>query len=187
MADYNYLHTSQGKNDECYTERYGVEPLLPYLNEFSRGRTVVIWCPFDTEESEFVKVFKEYGYEVVYSHIKNGQDFFTYEPKRWDIIISNPPFTGKREIFERALSFNKPFCLLMNITWLNDAAPFDIFKDIDLQLLIFRDRMQFKGKKQKEKINFKSAYYCRDFLPRQIVWGDFEAVGQQKLFTKEKV
>lgn len=178
MGEYNFLHTSLGKNDECWTERYAVEPLLKYLEPF---RDKIIWCPFDTEESEFVKVFKEHGYNVVYSHIWNGQDYFTYEPEKWDILISNPPFTNKKAIFERALSFNKPFALIMTIAWLNDAAPADVFKNYQLQLLMFRERMQFKNRTQKEKINFKSAYFCVDFLPRQIVWGNFEPAGQTKL------
>ena len=86
-------HTSTGKNDECYTKRYAVEPLLEFLEPF---RNQIIWCPFDTEESEFVKFFRENGFKVVFSHIDNGQDFFQYEPDQWDLIISNPPFTGKK-------------------------------------------------------------------------------------------
>ena len=38
-------------------------------------------------------------------------------------IVSNPPFTNKRKYFERALSFNKPFALIMTNAWLNDSAP----------------------------------------------------------------
>lgn len=177
-GEYNYLHTSAGKNDECWTERYAVEPLLEFMDAFKEK---IIWCPFDTEESEFVKVFTEHGYNVVYSHISQGKDFYTYEPEKWDVLISNPPFTNKKAIFQRALSFNKPFCLLMTVAWLNDSAPADIFKDKELQLLMFRDRMQFKNKKQKEKINFKSAYFCFDFLPRQIEWRNFKPSNVKQL------
>ena len=90
------------ENDECYTPRYGVEPLLEFMPKF-RGKT--IWCPFDTDDSQFVKVFLENGYDVVNSHISDGRDFFEYEPEKWDLIISNPPFHNKRAFFERALSF----------------------------------------------------------------------------------
>lgn len=110
---------STGKNDECYTPAYGVAPIIKYI-----PKNAVVWCPFDTRESEFVKQIAENGNKVIASHIDSGQDFYLYEPdEKWDVIISNPPFTNKRKIFERALSFNKPFALMFPLTWLNDAAP----------------------------------------------------------------
>lgn len=177
---YNFMHTSSGKNDECYTQRYAVEPLLEFMEPF---KDKIIWCPFDTIDSEFVKVFTEHGYNVEFSHICYGQDFYKYEPKKWDVLISNPPFTNKKAIFERAISFNKPFALIMNVAWLNDSAPAKLFSDIDLQLLMFKDRMSFKNY-EKDKINFKSVYFCRDFLPKQIIWRDFSSIGQMNLFQK---
>lgn len=172
-----FLFTSQGKNDECYTPRYGVEPLLEFMPRF---KDKIIWLPFDDENSEFVKVFSENGYKTVSSHIKSGQNFYLYEPKEWDLIISNPPFTNKKEIFKRAIGFNKPFCLLMSLTWLNDTAPKLLFKNAGLQLLMFEERMVFKGY-NKNKINFSAAYFCRDFLPEQIIIRDFK-YNQRSLF-----
>ncbi len=166
----DYIFTSQGKNDECLTPKYGVDSLLEFMPRF---KNKIIWCPFDDENSEFVKVFSENGYKIVNSHIKYGQDFYNFEPEKWDLIISNPPFTNKKGIFERAISFNKPFCLLMSLTWLNDSTPKKLFKDESLQLLLFEKRMQFRGQ-EKNKINFSSAYFCRYFLPKQIVIRDFK-------------
>lgn len=174
---------SSGKNDECYTYRYAVEPLLPYLFPF---KNKIIWCPFDDENSEFVKVFSENNYKVVFSHIKYGQDFYNYEPREWNLIISNPPFTGKRQIFERALSFNKPFALLMTLDWLNDAAPKQLFKDKELQLLMFEKRMDFKRKSTVKAITFSCAYYCYNFLPKQIIISDFNT-NQIKLDFKNNI
>lgn len=157
---------SVGKNDECLTPDYGVKPIIKYI-----PKNAVVWCPFDTEESEFVKQIRANGNKVIYSHISNGQDFYTWEPKeRWDCIVSNPPFTAKRQIFERALSFNKPFALIMSNTWLNDATPKQLFKEKDLQLLMFEQRMKFlnNGKVQ-NKITFSSSYFCYNFLPKQII------------------
>ena len=164
-----HLRKSKGKNDECYTQRYGVEPILEFLPLHSFCHSPIIWCPFDDENSEFVKVLKENGYSVVYSHIKYGQDFYTYEPEKFDLIISNPPFTNKAQIFGRALSFNKPFALLMTITWLNDPTPANVFKDKELQILSFDERMQFKGQESK-KISFLSAYFCYNFLPKNFIF-----------------
>jgi hypothetical protein len=156
---------SAGGNDECYTPDYGVAPILKYI-----PKDATVWCPFDTEDSEFVKQISQQN-KVVYSHISSGQDFFEYEPKSWDVIVSNPPFTKKRKYFERALSFKKPFALIMTNTWLNDSAPKQLFMEKDLQLLMFDKRMQFKHPdgRQMDRPTFSSSYFCYDFLPKQII------------------
>lgn len=154
-------------DDENYTPDYGVNPILKYIPKNS-----IIWCPFDTEESEFVKQISQLeSITVVYSHISTGQDFFNYEPDNWDIIISNPPFQNKRKFFERALSFNKPFALIMTNAWLNDSAPKQLFMNKDLQLLMFNKRMKFTNPdgRPNNKITFSSSYYCWNFLPKQII------------------
>lgn len=145
---------------------YAVEPILKYIPKDS-----VVWCPFDTEDSEFVKQIRANGNKVIRSHILEGKDFYTYAPEEhWDCIVSNPPFTNKRQIFERALSFNKPFALIMSNTWLNDSAPKQLFKDKELQLLMFENRMKFRNHGEiQNKITFSSSYYCWNFLPKQII------------------
>lgn len=156
---------SKGDNDECYTPRYVVEAILPFI-----PKEKIIWCPFDRDDSEFTMVLKENGYNVINTHIDYGQDYYKYEPDKWDIMVSNPPFTAKRNIFERALSFGKPFMLLMSNTWLNDSAPKVLFKDKDLQLLMFRNRIKFLNNGiVNNKITFSSSFYCWGLLPKQIV------------------
>ena len=160
-------YLSKGNNDERMTPDYAVIPLIEYLPV---GK--IIWCPFDKETSEFVMVLKKYGFNVIYSHIELGQDFFNYEPEKWDIMISNPPFTNKRGIFKRALSFNKPFALLMTNVWLNDSAPKQLFKEKDLQLMMFDKRIDYNKNSQKKiskQISFSSSYYCYNLLPKQII------------------
>lgn len=167
MDSQKILYSPWG-NDERYTPAYAITPLLKYIPKNKK-----IWCPFDTNESNYVKVFENAWYNVVCSHINYGQDFFTYEPESWDIIISNPPFTNKRKFFERAIALEKPFALLMTNTRLNDSAPKIIFKEagIDLQLMMFDKRVEFirpEGESPK-KITFSSSYYCHGILPKQIV------------------
>ena len=74
---------SGGNNDECYTPDYAVQPILEYIPQ-----DVTVWCPFDTEESQFVKQISKTN-PVTYSHLDKGQDFFQYQPSEWDIIIDN--------------------------------------------------------------------------------------------------
>jgi hypothetical protein len=169
--DSGKLMYSEGNNDECYTPAYGVTPILKYIPKDAK-----VWCPFDTKESEFVKQIGAQNL-VISTHISTGQDFLTYDPDfEWDVIVSNPPFTNKRKFFERALSFEKPFALIMTNTWLNDSAPKQLFKDKDLQLLMFDKRMKFHSPdgRPNDKITFSSSYYCWNFLPKQIIMEELD-------------
>lgn len=173
----NEVLYSSGKNDECWTPDYGVIPILEFI---PKGK--VVWCPFDSEDSEFVKQISRVN-PVVFSHIWEGKDFFEWEPEEWDIIISNPPFQGKRKFFERALSFGKPFALLMTMAWMNEAAPVQLFEERGLQLLLFDKRIEYKQSNPKKvgKITFNSSYFCCDLLPRDIVMRRLNKVGLGKL------
>ena len=114
-----------------------------------------------------------------------GIDFFDFEPEYWDVMVSNPPFTNKRKYFERALSFGKPFALIMTNTWLNDSAPKQLFKDKDLQLLMFDKRMKFISPdgRDNDKITFSSSYYWYNILPKQIIMEELD-VPPKKVSTK---
>ena len=62
-------------DDEMYTKEYAVEPILKYIPE-----DWIVWCPFDKEESNFVKMISKTN-KVIYSHIDTGQNFFEWEPE----------------------------------------------------------------------------------------------------------
>lgn len=170
---------TKGKNDECYTLPYGVELIIKYI-----PKDAVVWCPFDKANSEFVQQIVANGNKVICSHIDNGQDFYSFEPdEHWDVIVSNPPFTGKKKIFERALDLDKPFALICSATWFNDAAPVQIFleRNREMQILMFDYRMRFLNNGVIDnKINFKSVYLCCDFLPRQIILEHLDVPKTQK-------
>ena len=63
------------ESNECYTPFYAVEPILKYI-----PKDKIVWCPFDEEWSAFYQLLKERGYKVIRSSLKEGQDFFKYEP-----------------------------------------------------------------------------------------------------------
>lgn len=114
----NQIYYANGGGDEQYTPIKTVEILLPYIQHL---KDKIIWCPFDREDSQFVKILTNNGFDVVYSHIDYGQDFFKYEPKQWDVIISNPPYHNKRAFWERCLDLKKPFTLLLPVNILSDS------------------------------------------------------------------
>ena len=85
-----YLTAGRGpESDECMTPFYACEPLLKYI-----PKDWTVWCPCDEEWSAYYNIFKENGYNVIRSSLKEGKDFFEYEPsEHYDCIITNPPFS----------------------------------------------------------------------------------------------
>lgn len=127
--------TSSG--DEVYTPFYAVEPLLEFL-----PKDKIIWCPFDEEWSAFYQLLTEEGFDVIRSSLKEGQDFFIYEPENWDILVSNPPFSKKDDVLKRAFSLDKPFALLLPVNSIQGKARYKIFNN-EIQLLCFDGRVDF--------------------------------------------
>ena len=64
----------------------------------------------------------------------------------------------------------------MSNTWLNDATPKRLFRERDLQMLMFDKRMKFISPDGRDngKITFSSSYYCWNFLPKQIIMEELE-------------
>ena len=167
------IYHNQNGGDEQYTPRYGVEVLLPHIQHL---KDKIIWLPFDREDSQFVKVLTENGFKVVYSHIDYGQNFLTYEPENWDIIISNPPYKNKRVYWERALDLKKPFALLLPLNILSDSVINTTMKERErereFQLLIPSKRMRFYNVKTGETGNqptFKASYFGVNIFKEQII------------------
>lgn len=153
-------------SDEMYTPFYAVSPLVDFIK---KGSTV--WCPFDEEWSAYVVLLREKGFNVINSHLAEGEDFFLYEPKEYDVIISNPPFSMKDEVLKRLHKLNKPFAILLPLNSLQGKKRFPYVKD--LQLLFFDNRVGYHKSDSMNKpmasSPFASAYFCKHFLPKDIM------------------
>jgi len=174
----NQVYYQQGGGDEQYTPKYGVEVLLPHIQHL---KDKIIWCPFDKEDSQFVRVLTENGFNVVYSHIDSGQDFLEYEPEKWDVLISNPPYKNKRVYWERALDLKKPFALLLPLNILSDSVINTTMRERErereFQLLIPSRRMRFYNNLTGETGNqptFKASYFGVNIFKQQIILQDMD-------------
>jgi len=160
------------KNDEFYTPEYAIKPLLKYLKPFSN-----IWCPFDENESNFVKLLTQSGHDVVWSHINSGRDFLKTELPSQEInyIISNPPYSLKGEVFERLFKLGIPFAMLVGVVGLFESRKrFKMFAENDFEIMYFNKRISyFKNyEDQKPSLNppFSSVYITKNILPNQIIF-----------------
>jgi len=153
---------SFNRKDEYHTPAIMVYPIIEYLKP---GTT--IWSPFDTEKSEFVKVFTQEGFNVIHSHIWEGKDFFTYEPSQpYDYIISNPPFTKKLDVLRRLYKLDKPFAMILGLPILNYQEIGEFFLEKNLELLIFDKKVSFDG----NTASFNCSYFCNGIIPMGITF-----------------
>lgn len=156
-------------NDEFYTPRYAIEPLIKYI-----PKNKIIWCPFDTEESLIVKTFQENDYKVNYSHINEGKCFFITEVCG-DIIVSNPPYSLKGKVFERLFELNIPFAMLVGVVGLFESQHrFNLFKNNKFEIMWLNKRVSyFKSYDDpKPSLNppFSSVWITSDILPHSNVF-----------------
>lgn len=158
-------------NDEYYTPNYAITPLLKYIKPNSS-----IWCPFDTKDSNFVKILLKENHHVYHTHIQDNKDFFTeIPPKDIDYIISNPPYSLKAEIFEHLFKLDIPFAMLVGVVGIFESKKrFAMFKDNNFEMMYFDKRVSYLKSytDQKTSLNppFSSVYVCKDMLPKQIVF-----------------
>ena len=155
--------------DEYKTPSCLVDMIVVYLknweSEFVKknGRKPVVWLPFDTEESQYYKILKAWDFEIVRSHLNDDKDFFLWQPKKFDIIVSNPPFSKKLDIMKRCcFELKKPFVLLMNVMCINyqEIGNFFQFVGKGIQFIIPDKKVSFDGKTS----SFCSGYVCYDFI-----------------------
>lgn len=165
-------------NNEYYTPPYAVTPILKYL----RGGSIV-WCPFDTEDSHYVKALRRVGHEVIATHITTGHDFFEYTPASFDYIVSNPPYSAKNEVFRRLFDLGRPFAMLVGVVGLFESAKrFSMFRDNRFEIMYFDKRISFfkSFSDQNPSVNppFSSVYITKDVLPDRVV---FETLDKKSL------
>ena len=113
--------TGNDKTDEWYTDQQTVDLCLELLGA---PLGAVICCPFDTENSWFVKRLQSLGYEVIYG-IKDWLEGL-YE---YDYAVTNPPFSIKDDVIEKALQSGKPTVLVLPIDSMGGVRRHKMFKE----------------------------------------------------------
>lgn len=98
--------TGNSYSDEWYTDQKTVDKCIELLNPKPNS---VIMCPFDSENSLFVKTLKNFGHQVIYG-ITNYVNSTHYE---YDYLVTNPPFSIKDLVIETVFSYGKKSVLVL--------------------------------------------------------------------------
>lgn len=89
-------------DDEYYTPDYAWQMIEDYL-----PKNKVIWEAFNGDGTS-TNHLREMGCNVV-----SDPDANFFENNLGEIVVSNPPFSIKKEVLERLYILNKPFILIM--------------------------------------------------------------------------
>jgi len=159
------------EDDEWATSERTWSRLSPYLEKFHSKK---VWMPFYYDGGAGDRLRKSGGFTKV---IHRREDFFqrvrdTGFTKSIDIVIDNPPYTGKgmkEKILRALVDANLPFCLLLPIGVLHGSFARDVLDASKTQVLIPRRCWVFK--KKKKEIPFKHlVWLCHGLeLPRDLV------------------
>ena len=168
----NRLNTNSFNiKDEYYTPKILAETILEFIPE-----NKIVWCPFDTVNSEIVIALKNNGNKVIATHIADGYDFFDYEPKEYDLIVSNPLFTKKLDVLKRLYDLEKPFAMILGLPILNYHEIGDFFIENPLQLLIVNKKVSFDGNTS----SFNNSWFCYKMLPKDLMFVDVKHTNARK-------
>ena len=117
--------------DEYFTLDKDAETIAQHII-----RPMTVWLPFNDKGKAFDRVLPQHGHKCICT----DTDFFTTEPPPGtQAVISNPPFSRKKEVVARLDELDIRYALIMPFLWLNDGVPFDSAT----QLMMFRKRMYF--------------------------------------------
>ena len=162
--------TSFIKHDDYMTPKYAWENILHLI-----PNDKIIWESFygDGKSGEYLK---ELGFNVIHEPI----DFFEEEPNKWDIIVSNPPFSKAKEILKKLKQHDKPFILILPSSKINTQYIRELYKNTELQIIIPTKRINFEKKINGvvpdgwgNRCNFDCFYYCYKMgFEKDITWLD---------------
>jgi len=154
------------KHDDYMTPKSAWEAIGDYI-----PKDKVIWEPFSGNGNSR-KFLTELGYDV----ISKDEDFF--KNNRGEMIITNPPFSKKKEIFARMKELGKPFIIICPSPVINTQYFRKLFSEERIQIIIPRRRIHFLKlvdgevpENWKNACNFDCFYYCWKMnLPKDIIW-----------------
>lgn len=176
--------TESQPNDRCQTPPYALEPILPYL-QWSAEST--IWEPAAGEglivEALYTAGWKEE--RVIASDILTGQNFFDTDPQRWDIIVTNPPYSLKLEWLERCYALGRPFALLVPGEFLFTGGAYELTKAHGFEMMILDSRVDFKmpNRGWDGTANYPTFWLTWNLLPQKVMYGSIKAA--KKAFKAE--
>ena len=149
------------KDDDYMTQKSAWEDILQYI-----PKDKVVWeCFYGDGKSG--QHLRELGLDVVHEPV----DFF--DSNLGDILVSNPPYSMKKEVFTRLKELDKPFVMLVPTTTLHTKYFKELFEANNIQLILPYKKRQFESRTKILSPNgcsFYTCYICYKMeLPKDVI------------------
>jgi hypothetical protein len=167
------------KFDHYMTPASAWEAVAPYI-----PRDKTLWLPFYGDGGAG-EIMESLGFNVIHEK----KDFF--EHNHGEIIVDNPPYSIKKEVFTQLKSLGKPFMMLVPLDTLSAVYFMELFGLDEIQLLMPKRKIKFI--KMNEECSapvplqkgspFNCAWVCwRMNFPQQLI-----RLGADPCYSDEKV
>lgn len=162
------IYTPQGM-DACQTPSYAIDPLLPYMDP-----EWTVWEPACGEGLLEDALYDSGFNQVIPTDILTGQNFFEFEPEKWDCLVTNPPYSIKYRWLQRCYELGKPFALLVPVEMLGAATAQELLKKYSFEALLLDKRIDFKmpNKGFEGSAQFPVFWLCWQLLPDKVLFGE---------------
>ena len=165
----NYL-TGNIKSDEWYTPLEVVEFIKNNIDLTNKK----IICPFDSENSNFTKVFNG-SINCINDFMKNEYEY--------DICITNPPFSLRDKVIRRCLDYKKDVILIFPENAIFSVTFYNLQKDYKFHYKIYnpKKRIYFideNGNQNRPNFHSVILFISKDFKENTIEHIDLESKGE---------
>ena len=150
--------TTRKKQEFHNDDQYNTTPEIWEMISHLIPKDKILFEAFlkDNWSSKSAIILRDMGFNVVGDPTI---DFFNELPE-YDIIVSNPPYSMKKKIFERLAVLDKPFILILPISTITKQYVKVLERD-KVQMIIPSKRMQFeKAGVELSRCWFDTCFLC---------------------------
>lgn len=143
------MNSTYSLNDEYYTTLKIWESIRDYI-----PKNKIIWECFYSPNSQSANHLRNLGFEVVWKDV----DFFTNN--YGDILVSNLPFSKKKEVLTRLKQLDKPFIMVFPTQSIQTKFFKELFKDDKIQIIFPSEKLHYEGAKDSKGASFYTCFIC---------------------------